>query len=128
MSFIITYYTNGNKFTEGNYVNIFGGGFLFALLLIFLLNKLKNKKANATFLIFLLLFGTTPLPTSRLYAHGGENDEAGSSKSGGNVSNAVEVPKETQFLFDIYTQKIEVGDFTESTKLFGTIIPSSGGQ
>jgi cobalt-zinc-cadmium efflux system membrane fusion protein len=107
---------------------LFGCGFLFALLLIFLLHKLKNKKANATFLIFLLLFGTTPLPTSQLYAHGGENDEAGSSKSGGNVSNSVEVPKETQFLFDIYTKKIAVGDFTESTKLFGTIIPSSAGQ
>jgi RND family efflux transporter MFP subunit len=38
------------------------------------------------------------------------------------------VPKETQFLFDIFTQKISRGNFKESTQLFGTIIPSSHGQ
>lgn len=102
-------------------------GFLGALLLVFILSKLKNKKVNSSFLILLTLFGTTPLPTQQLQAHGGE-DHGDNKGSGGNYSAAVEVPKETQFLFDIYTNMIEVGDFTEATKLFGTIIPSSNGQ
>lgn len=103
-------------------------GFLGALLLMFILTKLKSKKINATFLIFLILFGTTPLPVQQLQAHGGE-DHGGDSKSGGNnISTSMEVLKETQFLFNIYTKKITIGDFTESTKLFGTIIPSSSGQ
>lgn len=107
---------------------LFGGGFLLALIIVFVLNKLKSKKLNATFLIVLTLFGTTPFPTGKLQAHGGEDHGNNGKKSGGNYASAIEVPKETQFLFDIYTQYIEVGDFTESTKLFGTIIPSSGGQ
>lgn len=104
-------------------------GFLSAMLLIFVLNKFKNKKANATFLIILLLLGTTPLPTQKLQAHGGEDHGGGNKISNGNgVSSAIEVLKETQFLFNVYTQQIEAGDFAGSTKLFGTIIPSSNGQ
>jgi cobalt-zinc-cadmium efflux system membrane fusion protein len=110
-----------------NPIVLFIGGFLLAILLMVVLGKLKNKKANVAFLIAILLTGTTPLPTAQLQAHGGE-DHGDSKKSGGNYASAIEVPKETQFLFDIYTQHIEVGDFTESTKLFGTIIPSSSGQ
>ncbi|HEX8515608.1 MAG TPA: efflux RND transporter periplasmic adaptor subunit [Bacteroidia bacterium] len=107
---------------------LFGGGFALALLIVFVLSKLKSKKANSTFLIFVLLFGTTPLPTQQLYAHGGEDHGNENGKSGSNYSESFEVPKETQFLFSVYTQRISVGDFTESTKLFGTIIPSSNGQ
>jgi cobalt-zinc-cadmium efflux system membrane fusion protein len=107
---------------------LFGGGFLLALLIVFVLSKLKSKKANSTFLIFILLFGTTPLPMQQAHAHGGEDHEHENGGSGNNFSEAFEVPKETQFLFSVYTQKISVGDFTESTKLFGTIIPSSNGQ
>ncbi|MBI3519263.1 MAG: efflux RND transporter periplasmic adaptor subunit [Bacteroidetes bacterium] len=103
-------------------------GFLGALLLMLVFTKLKNKQVNATFLIILVLFGTTPLPTQQLQAHGGE-DHGSESKSGGNnISTSMEVLKETQFLFNVYTKKIAISNFTESTKLFGTIIPSSSGQ
>ena len=107
---------------------LFGGGFLLALLIVFILNKLKSKKVNSAFLILLMLFGTTPLPRQKLQAHGGEDHGDDKGKSGGNFSEMFEVPKETQFLFSVYTKRISVGDFTESTKLFGTIIPSSNGQ
>lgn len=103
-------------------------GFLGALLLMFVFSKLKSKQVNATFLILLVLFGTTPLPTQQLQAHGGEDHGGGSKSGGSNISASLEVLKETQFLFNIYTKQIEIGDFTESTKLFGTIIPSSSGQ
>lgn len=104
-------------------------GFLGALLLTFLMNKLKSKRVNVTFLAILLFVGTTPLPTQQLFAHGGEDHGDENKKSGsGDISGSIEVLKETQFLFDVYTKKISVSDFTESTKLFGTIIPSSNGQ
>jgi RND family efflux transporter MFP subunit len=114
------------SFFENSWV-LFGGGFLLALLIVFLLSKLKSKKANSTFLIILTLTGTTHLPTEQLYAHGGE-EHGSASGSGNNFSEAFLVPKETQFLFGVLTGKISIGDFTESTKLFGTIIPSSNGQ
>lgn len=101
-------------------------GFLCALILIYVLNKLKNKKANVTFLITVLLMGTTPVP-KQLQAHGGEDHGETNAKKGDN-SNSIEVLKETQFLFNIYTKKIEAGDFSASTKLFGTVVPSSNGQ
>ncbi|MBA3970578.1 MAG: efflux RND transporter periplasmic adaptor subunit [Bacteroidetes bacterium] len=109
---------------------LFGGGFALALLIVFVLSKLKSKKANSTFLILILLFGTTPLPTQQLNAHGGEDHDHGDEGKNGssNFSGSFEIPKETQFLFNVFTQKIMVGDFTESTKLYGTIIPSSNGQ
>lgn len=107
---------------------LFGAGFALALLIVFVLSKLKNKKANSAFLIILTLFGTTPLPTQRLHAHGGESHGDENNKSTGNFSNSFEIPKETQFLFDVFTKRIAIDDFTESTKLFGTIIPSSNGQ
>ncbi len=115
------------SFFDKSWVLVFIG-FFGALLLMLTLNKLKSKRIDVTFLVILLLFGTTPLPTQQLFAHGGEDHGDESKKSGGNVSASIEVLKETQFLFNIYTKKIEVGDFTESTKLFGTIIPSSNGQ
>jgi cobalt-zinc-cadmium efflux system membrane fusion protein len=112
-----------------NRIVLFVGGFLLALLLMLLIGKLKNKKANVTFLIIILLLGTTPLPTQKLQAHGGEDHGGNSGKnSGGNLSTAFEVPKETQFLFSIFTEEIEVSDFAAGTKLFGTVIPSSSGQ
>lgn len=117
---------NDTSIVENKYV-MFAGGFALALLLMLVFSKLKNKKVNATFLITLLLFGTTPLPT-KLQAHGGEDHGDENSRSGGNLSDDFLIPKETQFLFGVYTKKIEVGDFTEGTKLFGTIIPSSNGQ
>ena len=103
-------------------------GFLGALFIMLLFTKLKNKKVNVTFLIFLVLFGTTPFPTQQLQAHGGEDHGGGSKLGGNNISASLEVLKETQFLFNIYTKQIEIGDFTKSTKLFGTVIPSSSGQ
>lgn len=107
---------------------MFAIGFIAALLFMFGLMKLKSKKINATLLSFIILFSSLPLQVQKTYAHGGEDhgDENG-KKSGGNFSNTFVIPKETQFLFDIYTQKLGMNDFSTGTKLFGTVIPSSAG-
>ncbi len=104
-------------------------GFLGAILFMFILSKLKSKRVNSTFLILLFMFGTTPFQINKVQAHGGEDHGEKQPNTGsGTISNSLEVIKETQFLFNVYTKKLAIGDFTESTKLFGTIIPSSNGQ
>ncbi len=58
------------------------------------------------------------------FAHG--DDEHG-PKSGGGYGKEVFTPKETQFLFEILTQPIGVGNYQSATTMFGTVIPASGG-
>lgn len=99
-----------------------GAGLLIGMLLMFLLSKIRNKKAVITSIILMCL-----LPTAhwqKAIAHGDEGERS----STGSLSNAFEVPKETQFLFEVLTQKIGNGEFTESQKLFGTVMPSQNGQ
>lgn len=102
-------------------------GFCAAFILIFALRGFKFKKAGSALLTLTILFGTYSTCNQKAIAHGGEDHGSGSGK-GQELGSDLEVPKETQFLFKIYTQKIAKSDFTERTKLFGTIIPSSNGQ
>ncbi|MCU0419273.1 MAG: efflux RND transporter periplasmic adaptor subunit [Cyclobacteriaceae bacterium] len=100
-----------------------GVGLAAGLLIMFLFMKARYRKVAAGFLVVLIVLPTAQLQPA--WAHEG-HDDAG--KKGNNFSNAFEVPKETQFLFDVTTQPVQQGGFTESTKLFGTVIPSSNGQ
>jgi RND family efflux transporter MFP subunit len=102
---------------------LFGVGMLAGLLIMFVLMKVRYRKIVASCILMLCL-----LPTARLqpaFAHEG-HDDAG--KKGNNFSNGFVVPKETQFLFEVRTQPVQKTSFVESTKLFGTVIPSANGQ
>jgi cobalt-zinc-cadmium efflux system membrane fusion protein len=85
-------------------------------------NSPKGKAAVALLLLFLNFL----LPVHNAAAHG--DDDHGAKNTAAGFSNSFDVPKETQFLFDVLTQRVQPGSFTESTKLFGTIVPSSAGQ
>lgn len=98
---------------------------LIGLGLGFLIQK-RNTKTGRQLSSFLLLFAYCLMPIEQSLAHEGHDE--GSKKTGSNFSNTFNVPKETQFLFDVFTEKVQDGTFTESTKLFGTIIPGSNGQ
>ncbi len=100
-----------------------GVGLVAGLLMMFVFMKARYRKAAAGFLIALIVLPTAQLQPA--WAHEGHGD---AGKKGNNFSNAFEVPKETQFLFDVLTQPVQQSSFTESTKLFGTVIPSSNGQ
>jgi cobalt-zinc-cadmium efflux system membrane fusion protein len=106
---------------------IFTGGLLGGLLIMFLLMKFSRKTKT---LILVLAFTAAHVPTSQLFAHGGDDhDHGGGNDNGGNNgSTSIYIAKETQFLFDMTTVRLETGDFTESTALYGTIVPSSNGQ
>lgn len=107
----------------GSTLFLVGVGLAAGLLIMFIFMKARYRKVAAGFLIAFIILPTAQLQPA--WAHEG-HDDAG--KKGNNFSNAFEVPKETQFLFDVITQPVKRGGFTESTKLFGTVIPSSNGQ
>jgi RND family efflux transporter MFP subunit len=109
-----------------NPIMLFGGGLLAGVIVMFLVMKMRQRKINPTAVALIIVMLGVPLNNTNLSAHEGHNEAA---KKGGNaLSNSFEVPKETQFLFGILTEKIEAREFVENTKLFGTVIPSSKGQ
>lgn len=101
---------------------VFTGGLLGGLVLMFLLMKFSRKTKT---LVLMFAFTVAHVPVTQLYAHGGEDHGDG---GGHNLSASIYIAKETQFLFDMATVRLETGDFTESTALYGTIVPSSNGQ
>lgn len=99
-------------------------GLLLGLLVMFFVNKSRNRKMIAVAIIlFCLLPTATYNPVS---AHDG-HDEAGAAKGGGSSTTFI-VEKETQFLFNIQTQKIGTGDFNESSVLLGTVMAAPQGR
>ena len=91
-----------------------------------LLFRRRNRPQGKTTLSAILLLIGCSIPFQTTIAHGDDDHSGGNS--GSVFSNTVDIPKETQFLFDVYTLKVAKGSFTESNSLFGTIIPSSNGQ
>jgi len=104
------------------YILGFVSAFLIGILLTYLTMRRRVNKAVLTVIITCLIPATF---YNAAQAHEGHDEE---NKKKGSFSNQLNVPKETQFLFDIVTQKLQPGEFTGSVKLFGTVIPSSAGQ
>lgn len=101
---------------------------LFIGLGIGLFMKRKTKAGKSVISILLLaLFVFSPSVNYPLLAHGGEDHEEDKKKSG-NGSSQLIVAKETQFLFDIRTSKLDMGSFSPSVNLFGTVLPTSAGK
>ena len=99
-------------------------GLLAGILLMFFIMRKRNRKVASAIIILFCLLPTATYNT--VSAHNGE-DEAG-GKSGGSLSGTFMVEKETQFLFNIITQKIEAGDFSQSTQVLGTVVASPQGK
>ncbi len=102
---------------------VFVGGLGMGLFIMFLLMRFSNKRVKAAMMIVVLLLPSTTGQFA--IAHDGHD---GAGKKGNNFSNEFEVPKETQFLFEVITQPVRAGVFTETTRLYGTVLPSSTGQ
>lgn len=94
-----------------------GGG------LAFFISRKKSRSLTAVLLLasaWLSVPGWNPA-----FAHGDE--EHGPQSGGGGYGKEVFAPKETQFLFEVLTQPIAVGDHQSATTMFGTVVPASGG-
>lgn len=101
-------------------------GLLIGLFVMYLLMRNRNRRVAVAAIIFGLLIPTAGMNPSS--AHGGEDHGAGAAKTGG-LSNAFIVEKESQFLFDILTEKTGVGSgFYQTTDLLGTVTASPQGM
>jgi RND family efflux transporter MFP subunit len=101
-------------------------GLLIGFIVMFFANKIRSRKIIATAII---LFCLLPKGTyNSVSAHDGEDHEDASGAKSGGSSTTFIVEKETQFLFNIQTQKIETGDFTESSVLMGTVTAAPQGR
>ncbi|GAB2575416.1 efflux RND transporter periplasmic adaptor subunit [Spirosoma areae] len=103
---------------------LLGGGLLLGMVLMFFLMRVRNRRvATAVVVTFCLL----PTATwQRATAHG--DDDHGAAAGGGATSGTFAIPKETQFLFGILTQRLQAGEQSQTTTVAGTVIPSSTGQ
>lgn len=100
-------------------------GLLAGILIMYFLMKNRNTKIAATVLIFGLLIPTASINPS--LAHEGEDHGAGAAKGTGGLSNSFIIEKESQFLFDIITQKTGGGSFYQSAEILGTVTASPQG-
>jgi membrane fusion protein, heavy metal efflux system len=100
-------------------------GIIVGLLLMYLLMRARFRKTAAAAIVLSMLIPTASMNPSM--AHGGE-DHGGGAKTGGGLSTAFMVEKESQFLFDILTQPVGSGSFYQSTELLGTVTPAPQGS
>lgn len=102
----------------------FIGGILLGGLAMWFLSRRRSRLLTTLFLLGSAWFSTPGWNPA--FAHGDE--EHGPKTGGSGFGKSVHAPKETQFLFEILTQPIAVGDYQSATTMFGTIIPASGGM
>lgn len=108
-----------------NTLVLLGGGLVLGMGLMFLLMRLRNRRVAASIAVLLGMLPTANWQPAT--AHGGE-DHGGAATGGAGTSNTFTIPKETQFLFGILTQRLQTGDQAQTTTVAGTVIPSSTGQ
>ncbi len=100
-------------------------GLLIGLLLMYFLMRNRYRKVASAIVIISLLIPSASINPSM--AHDGEDHGSGAAKGGG-LSSAFIVEKESQFLFDILTQKTGGGSFYQSQELLGTVTASPQGM
>lgn len=93
--------------------------------LMYILMRNRYRKIAVVAIVTGLLIATAGM--NKTSAHGGEDHGAGGVNSGG-LSTAFLVEKESQFLFDIVTQKTGGGSFYQSSELLGMVTPSPQGM
>ena len=118
---------NFGFFSVGNLITIVAA-LLIGLMagLFFKRNKKVSQKTISIFLLGIMLL--QPVSSVNVFAHGGEDHGEEKKPLQSSGSSEIVVPKETQFLFDINTQKLIEGNFDPSINLFGTILPTSYGK
>lgn len=100
----------------------FAGGLLLGGAAVWFVGRRRNRALTAVLLLTSAWFSAPGWNPA--FAHG---DEEHGPKSGASYGKTVYAPKETQFLFEILTQPIAVGDYHSATTMFGTIVPASDG-
>ena len=110
---------------------LLGVGLLLGMALMFGLLRLRNRRVAAAVAVLLGILPTANWQPAT--AHGGDDHSGAAtavrrSGGGGGTSSTFSIPKETQFLFGILTQRLAAGEQARTTTVAGTVIPSSAGQ
>ncbi|MFN0033432.1 MAG: efflux RND transporter periplasmic adaptor subunit, partial [Saprospiraceae bacterium] len=101
----------------------FLGGLALGVVGMWFLSRRRSRVLTAVLLLASAWFSAPNWTPA--FAHGDEPHGPNSGSSG--YGKTVDAPKETQFLFEILTQPIAVGDYQSATTMFGTVVPASGG-
>ncbi len=101
----------------------FVGGLLLGGLAVWFVSRRRSRVLTTVMLLASAWFCAPDW--NPVFAHG--DDEHG-PKGGSGYGKEVFAPKETQFLFEILTQPIGVGNYQSATTMFGTVVPASGGM
>ncbi|MCY7327698.1 MAG: efflux RND transporter periplasmic adaptor subunit [Saprospiraceae bacterium] len=101
----------------------FLGGLALGIVGMWFLSRRRSRLLTVALLLTSAWLSSPNL--NPVFAHGDEPH--GPKSGGGSYGKMVDAPKETQFLFEILTLPIAIGDYQSATTMFGTIIPASGG-
>lgn len=98
-------------------------GVLAGALLMLLIRRrgLGKSTARATMMVLVCML----IPMRIAFAHEGHGDE---KKKAAPTGTALAVLKESQFLFGVETRTVRSGPLDHALRMFGTVIPSSGGR
>lgn len=100
-------------------------GLLIGVIVMFFISKKQNRKIITAAIIIFCLLPTATYNT--LSAHEGE-DHGGAAAKGGALSGTFIVEKESQFLFNVLTEKIQTGEFNQSAQVLATVVASPQGR
>ena len=115
-------------FNTNNLLLLFGGLILGALIAVVVM-AIANKKIKPKHALTIILLLSIPVSTQKIIAHDGEDH--GAEKKGTQnavASDSFNVPKETQYLFNILTATLKEENFLGTNDFLGTIIPSTNGM
>ncbi len=100
-------------------------GLMIGFIIMFFISKTRSRKITTTVIILFCLLPTANF--NSVAAHEGE-DHGDAGAKGSGTSTTFIVEKETQFLFNIQTQKINTGDFNETSVVLGTVTAAPLGR
>lgn len=108
-----------------------GGAFIAGILLTWLVSrKSMNRGTMSIFLVLVNLL--VPLqPYQKAFAHGGEEHDHGNEKkesAGTGRTNELEIPKETQFLFNVETSFAGYSSLNNVMQLYGRVTSTPEGE
>lgn len=102
--------------------------FILGIFITWLLLGKRGRNRTLSILMFLLSL-TIPLqPFQNVQAHEGHGEAAAAKNSPSSTGTSIEIPKETQFLFDVETAFSKSGSFQNLLSLNARILPTTQGE
>ncbi len=102
--------------------------FVGILLTFFIFRKKQFSKQTMSIVLILLTISTSLNSPTIAFAHGGEDHGDDKKKTNVSMSDEFEVPKETQFLFDVRTAFSNYSQYNSILKLYGKVMPAVNGS